>query len=87
MSPNNGKPASEFIDNARDGRLDRGAIALQIHDKGMRVELTQLHHVIKKLMDASTADKTPEERTEFAKVEYRARKCRDKMIELTAVAN
>jgi len=34
----NGKPASEFTDNAKRGRLDQGAIGLQIHDKGMRVE-------------------------------------------------
>lgn len=34
----NGKLASEFTDNAEHGRLDNGAIALQIHDKGMKVE-------------------------------------------------
>ena len=34
----NGKIASEFTDNAREGRLDHGAIGLQIHDKGMSVE-------------------------------------------------
>ncbi len=34
----NGKLASEFTDNAKTGRLDRGAIGLQIHDKGMTVE-------------------------------------------------
>jgi hypothetical protein len=34
----NGKLASEFTDNAKDGRLDDGAIALQIHDRGMTVE-------------------------------------------------
>ncbi|MEE2887714.1 MAG: DUF1080 domain-containing protein [Planctomycetota bacterium] len=33
----NGKLAAEFTDNARQGRLDHGAIGLQIHDKGMRV--------------------------------------------------
>lgn len=33
----NGKLASEFTDNARQGRLDHGAIGLQIHDKGMQV--------------------------------------------------
>ena len=34
----NGKLASEFTDNAKEGRLDKGAIGLQIHDAGMRVE-------------------------------------------------
>ena len=38
----NGKPASEFTDNAKMGRLEHGAIALQIHDKGMRVEFKDL---------------------------------------------
>ena len=38
----NGKLASEFIDNARKGRLERGAIALQIHDKDMLVEFKDL---------------------------------------------
>jgi len=38
----NGKPASEFTDNARRGRLDRGAIGLQIHDKGMAVEFKDI---------------------------------------------
>ena len=33
----NGKLASEFSDQMRRGRLDHGAIALQLHDKGMRV--------------------------------------------------
>jgi len=34
----NGKPASEFTDNAKRGRLDQGAIGLQIHDKDTQVE-------------------------------------------------
>ena len=34
----NGKPAYEFTDNAKQGQLKQGAIALQIHDKEMRVE-------------------------------------------------
>lgn len=38
----NGKLASEFTDNAQHGRLDNGAIGLQIHDKGMRVEFKNL---------------------------------------------
>ena len=38
----NGKLASEFTDNARQGRLDQGAIGLQIHDKGMRVEFKDI---------------------------------------------
>ena len=33
----NGKLAAEFTDNARPGRLDHGAIGLQLHDKGMQV--------------------------------------------------
>lgn len=38
----NGKPASEFTDNAREGQRKHGAIALQIHDKGMRVEFKDI---------------------------------------------
>ncbi len=38
----NGKLASEFTDNAKRGRLDHGAIGLQIHDKGMQVEFKDL---------------------------------------------
>ena len=38
----NEKLASEFTDNARVGRLDAGAIGLQIHDKGMHVEFRDL---------------------------------------------
>lgn len=38
----NHKPASEFTDNSAVGRLDRGAIGLQIHDKGMRVEFKDI---------------------------------------------
>ncbi|MGF1582585.1 MAG: family 16 glycoside hydrolase [Gemmataceae bacterium] len=46
----NGKLASEFTDNTTRGQLDKGAIGLQIHDKGMRVEfkdirLKRLHQV------------------------------------------
>jgi len=33
----NGRLASEFSDQLRQGRLEHGAIALQLHDKGMRV--------------------------------------------------
>ena len=33
----NGKLSSRFTDDARAGRLDRGVIAFQLHDKGMRV--------------------------------------------------
>lgn len=45
----NGKPASEFVDGAREGRLDAGAIGLQIHDKGMRVEFRNLR--LKRFVD------------------------------------
>jgi hypothetical protein len=38
----NGKLASEFTDNAKIGRLDYGAIGLQIHDKGMKVEFKDI---------------------------------------------
>jgi len=38
----NGKLTSEFTDNAKRGRLDKGAIALQIHDKGMHVEFKDI---------------------------------------------
>ena len=43
----NGKPASEFTDNATTGRFDSGGIALQIHDKGMKVEFKDIQ--LKKL--------------------------------------
>jgi len=48
----NGKPASEFTDNAKHGRLEQGAIGLQIHDKGMRVEFKDLR--LKQLPSAPT---------------------------------
>ena len=38
----NGKIASEFTDASKRGRLDDGAIGLQIHDKGMRVEFKDI---------------------------------------------
>jgi hypothetical protein len=38
----NDKLASEFTDNAEKGRLDYGAIGLQIHDKGMQVEFKDI---------------------------------------------
>ncbi len=38
----NSKLASEFTDNARQGRLEHGAIGLQLHDKGMHVEFKDL---------------------------------------------
>ena len=34
----NGKLSSEFVDNAKEGRLATGAIGVQIHDKGMQVD-------------------------------------------------
>ena len=43
----NGKPASEFTDNAKIGRFDSGGIALQIHDRGMKVEFKDIQ--LKKL--------------------------------------
>lgn len=39
----NGKMASEFTDHATEGYLDHGAIALQIHDRGMRVEFKDIY--------------------------------------------
>ena len=38
----NGKLASEFTDNAVEGRLDSGMIALQLHDKGMVTEFKDI---------------------------------------------
>lgn len=38
----NGKLASTFTDNARQRRLEHGAIGLQIHDKGMQVEFKDI---------------------------------------------
>jgi len=51
----NGKPAAEFTDNARRGRLDSGAIGLQIHEKGMRVEFKDIR--LKRLVPASPSEK------------------------------
>ncbi len=48
----NGKLASEFTDNAKSGRLDYGAIGLQIHDKDMRVEFKDIY--LKKLETKET---------------------------------
>jgi len=50
----NGKLASEFTDNARRGRLDRGAVGLQIHDKGMHVEFKDVR--LKKLDTHGTSE-------------------------------
>jgi len=50
----NGKPASEFTDNAKHGRLDHGAIGLQIHDKGMDVEFRDIR--LKRLAPASKSE-------------------------------
>ena len=47
----NGKPASEFTDNAKHGRLDHGAIGLQIHDKGMDVQFKDIR--LKRLISTS----------------------------------
>ena len=49
----NGKIAAEFTDNAKQGRLDKGAIRLQIHDKGMHVEFKDIR------MKLLTATKKP----------------------------
>jgi len=38
----NDKIAAEFTDNAKRGRLDKGVIRLQIHDKGMHVEFKDI---------------------------------------------
>ena len=38
----NDKITSEFTDNARSGRLDKGVIRLQIHDKGMEVQFKDI---------------------------------------------
>ena len=46
----NGKLASEFTDNAKSGQLAHGAIGLQIHDKGMKVEFKDIR--LKRLASA-----------------------------------
>lgn len=51
----NGKLASEFTDNAKADRFDSGGIALQIHDKGMRVEFKDIR--LKKLEIEPQPDK------------------------------
>lgn len=38
----NGKPAAALTDNASFGRLEKGTIGLQIHDRGMRVEFKDI---------------------------------------------
>ena len=38
----NGKLASEFTDNIEQGRLERGLIGLQLHDKGMIVQFKEV---------------------------------------------
>lgn len=38
----NGKISAEFTDNAKSGQLTKGAIGLQIHDKGMQTEFKDL---------------------------------------------
>ena len=55
----NGKPAAEFTDNAKSGRLDSGAIALQIHDKGMHVEFKDIQMKLLKSISKSTTRKKP----------------------------
>jgi hypothetical protein len=47
----NDKIAAEFTDNAKQGRLDKGVIRLQIHDKGMHVEFKDIR--LKRLAPAS----------------------------------
>jgi len=49
----NDKIASEFTDNAGSGRLDKGVIRLQIHDRGMHVEFKDIR------MKLLTAPKKP----------------------------
>jgi len=46
----NGKLASDLTDNAKSGRLEQGAIGLQIHDKGMQVEFKDIR--LKRLASA-----------------------------------
>lgn len=53
----NGKLASEFTDNAQHGRLDQGAIGLQIHDKGMQVEFKDLR--LKRLASVLRPEQRP----------------------------
>ena len=38
----NGKLSSEFTDNAESGRLEKGGIALQLHDPGVHVEFKEI---------------------------------------------
>ena len=38
----NGKLSSEFTDNAESGRLEKGGIALQLHDPGVHVEFKDM---------------------------------------------
>jgi hypothetical protein len=53
----NNKLSSEFTDNAKKGRLDRGAIGLQIHDKGMQVEFKDVR--LKRLSPTEQPTATP----------------------------
>ncbi len=48
----NGKRSAELVDQASEGRLERGAIGLQIHDKGMQIEFKDIR--LKRLGAAKT---------------------------------
>jgi hypothetical protein len=53
----NDKLASEFTDHSDDGRLDHGAIGLQIHDKGMQVEFADVR--LKQLVTSNDEREAP----------------------------
>ena len=67
--------------------VEQDLMEQEYDNNAMQVELGELYRVIKRLMDASAAEPSSEGRTKLAKIEYKARQCRDRMIELTAVGN
>jgi len=67
--------------------LEEDLMEQDIQYNSMKYELVKLHKIIKQLMEASAAETTSEGRTALAGVEYKARKCREKMLERTAVEN
>lgn len=59
----------------------------EFDNAAMQNKLAPLYNVIVKLMKASEKSGDSDERTLYAAVEYKARLCRNRMLELTAVRN
>ena len=59
----------------------------EFDNTAMQNELAPLYNVIMKLMKASEKSGDSDERTLYAAVEYKARICRNKIIEHTGIRN